>query len=737
MNTKKIFTGGINQDDAHIILKENEYLNALNVRVVTSRDGKVGFVSTIEGTTQKSVTLPTGTNKTIGVCEDSRRLRLFFFNQNSLGDHGVYCYDSAANTVYTVLLNSQVTGGLGFSALIPSANIVGNLLYWTDGVNPPRRINVEAGIKLNHAGYSTTVAPYTNPIAQSVLTVVRNPPVYPLTVAKAIVPDTGTGSYPNNFIKDEAFQFAYRFVYRDGEVSAFSHWSRLVNFNTNQETTDKYKAINVTVPASQSLPQDLKRIEVAVRYYLDGRMFIIKKFTTFTGTLTFQFFNDFIGIAVDDATATKQFDSVPLKSLALEVAKDRLFLGNNTEGYDTPATTSLSRSLIPSTGGTTDTTPGEWYKVDFRVMTSPDINTVYILEIPGVVDKGYYRTNPITTTAPTATTRSWVGLAYIGPVYTDLLSTLDAIYGPSEILDFTNFLEVTVTNVPSGQLSTLSNAIGFKSAAYYRMGVVFYDDAGRKSGVVTNDDLKFVTPDRNYALTSYTTGVSWGLTNNADLAIRQAEIPAWAKYYSVVMTKCLRTGFFMQLRTDGFKYVAINSTTGAYQEQNSYDPTHYGCAISIKSLFGIGYGYTYQAGDIIKLYANTGVMFTLNIKDTWGEHVICDLVNLSGITNMLYEIYTPLFSTFDDTYYEKGDVYPIINPGATNRSYSTTSGIFSGDIYLLTRNTPTASPYLVEAMSPNDFKWKEWNVNIGRVNVVTSAGQVVKTGNVRFSNVSI
>jgi hypothetical protein len=734
MNTKKIFTGGINQDDAHIILKENEYLNALNVRVVTSRDGKVGFVSTIEGTTQKSVTLPTGTNKTIGVCEDSRRLRLFFFNQNSSGNHGIYCYDSVANTVYTVLLNSQVTGGLNFSALIPSASIVDNLLYWTDGVNPPRRMNVEAGIKLNHAGYTTAVAPYTNPIAQSVITVIRNQPAYSLTVAKAIVADA---DYSNNFIKDEAFQFAYRFVYRDGEVSAFSHWSRLINFNTNQETTDDYRAINVTVPSAQPLPQDLKRIEVAVRYYLDGRMFIIKKFTTFTGTLTFQFFNDFIGIAVDDATATKQFDSVPLKSLALEVAKDRLFLGNNTEGYDTPTITSLTNTVIPSTGGSTNTTPGEWYKVDFRVMTGPEIYTVYVLEIPGIVDKGYYRTNPITTVPPTSTTRSWVGLAYIGPVYTDLLAALDAIYGPSEILDFTNFLEVTVTNVPSGQLNSLSNSVGFKSAAYYRMGLVFYDEAGRKSGVVTKDELKFVTPERNYALTSYITGVSWSLTNNADLNIRQQEIPAWAKYYSIVMTKCLRTNFFMQLRSDGIKYVSRNATTGEYSDTNSHSPTLYGTLIDIKSLFAIGYGYTYQPGDIIKLHTDTGALYNLNIKDTYGEYVICDLVNLSGVTYVLYEIYTPLFSTFDDTYYEKEDVYPIVNPGATNRSYSTTSGTIAGDIYLVQRSIPTASPYLVEAMSPNDFKWKEWNVNIGRVNVVTTTGQVVKTGNVRFSNVII
>lgn len=734
MNTKKIFTGGINQDDAHIILKENEYLNALNVRVVTSKDGKVGFVSTIEGNTLKPVTLPAGTNTTIGVCEDTPRLRLFFFNKNSSGAHGIYCYDSSANTVYTVLLSSSVTGGLSFDKLITSASVIGDLLYWTDGVNPPRRINVEAAIKLNHPGYTTVVASYATPIAQSVITVVRNQPAYPLTVEKVTVL---AADYPNNFVKDEAFQFAYRFVYRDGEVSSFSHWSKLVNFNTNQETTDNKRAIDVTVPVDQAIPQDVKRIEVAVRYYLDGRMFIIKRFTSFTAPITFRFFNDFIGIAVDDATAIKQYDPVPLKSAALEIARDRLFLANNTEGYDTPATTSLSRSLVISDPAATNTTPATWYRLEFKPRTGPDIYVVYVLDIPGIVDKGYYRTNPITTTPPTSPTTPWVGKAYIGPDYSDLVAYIDAEYGPSDFIDFSNFLDVTVTGVPSGQIISLNGATGFKSAAFYRMGVVFYDEAGRKCGVVTNDNLKFVTPDRGYTLGSYVTGVNWSLANNADPVIRQAEIPVWSRYYSVVVTKCLRTSFFMQLIADSFKYVSKNPTTGEYTEQASYSATHFGCLISIKSLFSIGYGYTYQEGDIIKLYPNTGSPVSLNIKDTWGEYVVCDLTNLTGVTYVLYEIYTPLFSTFDDVYYEKGEVYAIDNPGTSTRAYSTLTGTIAGDIYLIQRQRSTPDPYLVEAMSPNDFKWKHWNVNTGRTNSVTTSGQTRKSTNIRFSGVII
>ena len=732
MNTKKIFTGGINQDDAHILIKENEYLNALNVRIVTSENGKVGFVSNVEGNTIKDFTAPAGVNTTIGVCEDHSRLRLFFFNKNSNGSDGIYCYDSVANVVLTVLLHSNVTGGLSFGSLITSTAIVGDMMYWTDGL-VPKRINVEAAIKLNNPLYATTVSAYSAPIAQSVITLIRNQPAYPLTVLKV---DVDSAIYPNNFIKDEAFQFAYRFVYRDGEISAFSHWSELVNFNTKDETTNQYRAIDVTVPVEQTIPQDVKRVEVAVRYYLDGRMFVIKRFTSFAGPLTFKFFNDFVGVAVDDATATKQFDPVPLKSLALEVGKDRLFLANNTEGYDTPAITSLTKSVVISDAGATDTAPAVWRRVVFKPRSPGAYEiTVYVLDIRGIVDNGYYRTDPITTTPPTSLTTPWAGKQYIGPYMGDLIDYIETNYGPVDFYSFDVFLEVTVTGVPSGQIPSLNGASAFKSSAFYRMGVVFYDTAGRKCGVVTKDDLKFITPDRTYAVPSRVTGVNWSVANNADPLIRQAEIPDWASYYAIVMTKCLRTSFFMQLLADSFKYVSKDPNTGEYAEVSTYSQTLFGTIVSIKSLFSIGYGYTYQEGDIIKLYTNTGVVVSLNIKDTWGEYVVCDLTNLTGVANVLYEIYTPLFSTFDDLYYEVGSVYPINFPGTPERAYSILADTIGGDVYLIQRQRST--PYLVEAMSPNDLMWKNWNVNTGRTNLVTTEGQTRKPANIRFSGVVV
>jgi hypothetical protein len=137
MISKKIFVKGLNTDDSHLIIDTNEYVGGLNIRFATSENGKVGEITNIEGNVEKNQTvggawtLPGGTNTTIGAYEDTPNKRVFFFNKNSNGSHGIYCYDVDTNLIYTVLLSSQVTGGLNFTSDIHSVAMIGNMLYWT------------------------------------------------------------------------------------------------------------------------------------------------------------------------------------------------------------------------------------------------------------------------------------------------------------------------------------------------------------------------------------------------------------------------------------------------------------------------------------------------------------------------------------------------------------------------------------------------------------------------------
>jgi hypothetical protein len=741
MNTKKIFLNGINQDDAYVLVDKSEYLNAVNLRFATSEYGKAGQLSNIESNVIKNATidgtfaLPAGTNQCIGAYEDTANRRVFFFvrNNNIVGEgsygHGIYCYDADTDLVYTVLLDGQVSDsngysyGLRFNSFIHSIAMVDNLLYWTDGVNQQRRINVEAAIKMNHPSYSTSVAAYTIPVSLSVITLIRNQPWVPLTINK--VTDV---TYVNNFIKDEAFQFAYRFVYRDGEVSTFSPLSKLANYNLASSNSN---AIDVTIPIAQKIEQDVKRVEIAVKFALGGSMSVIKTFTTGfsshnSGTaITFRFYNDTVGAAVDSVSAIKQFDSIPRTSKTLEIAKNRLFLGNNVDGYDTPTTTSLTVST--ATAGAASVS-GQWYKVVYR--SGGVTITRYWLYITDITtNPGYYvpasqPSLPIPSTSVDYTTLTFAGggistiATYLGVPVSDVLAL--QYQGPT----------INITNATA---SSVVGSLAFKSDATYRAGVVFFDEAGRKSGVVTSESIKAVTPDRNYSTVSFVTQINWSLDNNNNPA---AQIPDWATHYAIVRTKCLRTSFFAQLRADAIKYIPKDATTGEYGAlTDSYLSTHFGVAVKASSLFSNGLGYAYQEGDILKLYVSGGSTYSLAVKDTYGEYIVCDLVNLGTTTSTaaLYEVYSPYVGSSNEPYFEVGDIYKIDHPGENTRKFSVISGSLRGDVYILQRTIP--STHLVEAMSPNDKYWKNWLTDIGRTTIVISSGVTSKPVSVYYSNV--
>jgi hypothetical protein len=459
-------------------------------------------------------------------------------------------------------------------------------------------------------------------------------------------------------------------------------------------------------------------------------MFVIKSFTSGFSThnsgtaLTFRFYNDTVGVAVDSVNAIKQFDSIPRTSKTLEIAKNRLFLGNNLDGYDTPTTTTLTISTATAGAATVS---GQWYKVVYRSGGSTIVRYwLYITDI--TTNPGYYvpasqPSLPIPSTSVDYTTLTFAGggisaiASYLGIPVSDVLAL--QYQGPT----------VTITNATA---SSVVGSLAFKSDATYRAGIVFFDESGRKSGVVTSDSIKAVTPDRNYSTVSFTTQINWSLDNNNNPA---AQIPDWATHYAIVRTKCLRTNFFVQLRADELHYIPKDPITGAYGTlKNTYASTDFGIAVEATSLFSNGLGYSYQEGDILKLYLS-GATYNLAVKDTYGEYIIVELVNLGNLSGVasLFEVYSPYVGSATEPYFEVGDIYKIDHPGENTRKFSTISGSLRGDVYILQRTIP--STHLVEAMSPNDKYWKNWLTDIGRTTIVLSSGATSKPVSVYYSNV--
>lgn len=655
---KKYFAapdGGLNADDVDIAVGENQWVNLVDARVGTTDNGVTGVVESIGGTVTLTDPQPSITFVNIGSAVDSARNRFFYFQWNKYtNEHRIYCYQADDGAVYTVLSASQVTGGLGFSKnyIIHSARVVGNMLYWTDYLNEPRRINVEAALKLNNPSYDTDVEPYTSPLAQSVIKLIRRPP------GRVLATNLVTEGGRPNFLKYFAGQFAIRYVYRDGEISVVGPPSTMVNYrlditNPSGAISDTFNAVDIEIntPAldGEYIEQDVEIVQYLVRYDNDPNYFVVKEWnknnaselaeiTAYNagGSLTFRFYNDANAAALSNAESVKPYDSVPLLSKTLELGLSRLFLGNNKIGYDTPTTTSLTAT--PSAGA--------------------------------VVSTG---------------TEIW------------------------------------------------------KSYSTYQVGLRFRDNEKRMSGVVTNDSLVVTIPDRgDYNDNSFVEYLNFALSNTNSLV----EIPDWAYYYDILITKNLRTRFFAQWEPNSVKYVNKNSD-GTFTYTNTYSSLVYGIAFGTAYLNSQGMGVVYTEGDVVRVYTNglSPAPFDIEVIAQDADYIICrpyDLGAANLISALFVEYYTPYRQSGNEIFYTTSASYRVYAPTTDMRQYTTLSGQLEGDVFFISRITPVLpSTYYTECMSPNDNKWKNWYDTYGEANIVTLLGQVQKTSSVKWSNTLI
>ncbi len=644
-------SGSLNADDAPFSIGLNEWVNGVNIRVGSTDAGEINTVESIGSNRLISQPQPSVTFLEIGATDDTPNNRYFVFKYNTTGiNHKITYVDCNTDIEYDVLLSSQVTGGLTFNKDYPihSAKIVGNLLYWTDNYNQPRRINVDAAIKLNNPSYVTSEAAYTSPLAQSVITIIRRP--YGNVLSLQFLTD---GTRPN-FIREFAGQFAIGFVYRDGEESAFGQPSQMANFRYDYGThsggaSDPNNQIRVAFPAvagAEPIDQDVEIIQLAVRRDNTPQYYIIKEWNKNNatdlaainaynagGTLNFDFYNDKIGVAVSVERSVKPFDSVPLLSETLETGLQRLFLGNNLKGYDTPATTSL-----------------------------------------------------IGNTAPAAVT----GIA---------------------------------TRI-------------FHSYSSYQIGVRFKDDYKRSSGVVTNNQLAIASiPARgHWDDNTFVENINWTLSN----ALATVEIPDWATTYDILITKNLRTRYFLQFLATALRYV-VKNFDGTFTYSTTYPSNAYGIAFNAGNVTANGMGISVNPGDKLLVYLDGGTApIQLSALEQDSFYLIASPINLGDLSAVyltLVEYYVPYFQSGVEPFYTTGQTYKINNAGTGFRQYSTLSGNIGGDVYFTERVYILSSTFVSESMSPNDNFWQTWYQIYGEENIVTQLGQVRKETAVQWSDV--
>lgn len=727
---KKIFTGGLNSDDDPKLMAQDDYLNMENCRVAGSESSKDGRVEFLRG--MNLINSGRANDVTVGATIDYENRRILFFNYNPSGS-AIFCFDNGVT--YTVLQDSDIDLDISSSRVF--ARVVNGLLYWI-GTGEPRKINIDSGIKKYHPSYVTTADAYVSPLSYTSTTVVKKTYNTPLFLEKKY-----DATYENNFIKDMSMMFFVRLTYKDGETSVFSTGSRLANFNYFNQN---YNYITVSFPAEETFEQDVKIIELVVRYMDSGKFFVIKSWdksvaselteinnhNSGTQNLTFDFYGDITGYAV---AQTEPFHSVPLNSKAIEVARNRLFLGNNLMGYDTPTKTSLTSSVSTvEDGGDLIAT---WYHLHIDIFeegfrTIVGEYDVWYAKVDGHDPSLYYIDAVVYPAVPPSTLN---------------ISTLTPQdYSTNSLSDLVNFIvgdpstQRRFTTETGGFTSSIGDASGavtdgmgvFKSNGSYHIGVVFYDQYRRRCGVVTTDSNKLVMPSRTYNQTVYNSGINWELSNTDSLN----EIPDWAYYYQIVRTENLNTRFFIQARTNDVTYV-LKAADGTYSYSDTYSINNYGLAIDISSLASFGIGYNFNEGDLLIFYQSpSSPAVTYKIIGQEGAYVFLTLDDLGSTASVkgIYEIYTPYKRTEFDFFYEVSECFPVANPGGATRQYSTTSGTLSGDVYLVLRDLGSANEYYVEAMSSNDKFWRNWYTDCYGPNLITKQGQVRKGGFISYSD---
>lgn len=642
-------SGFLNADDAPFSLGINEWVNMENCRVGSTDDGMVNTVESIGSNILRSTALPSVTFLTIGSAEDVAKRRFFVFKFNTTGtNHKITCYTKTTLTELDVLLSSQVTGGLNFSKnKLIVAEVVDDILYWTDNNNEVRKLNVEAALKLNNPSYSTSVTPYTTPIAQSVIKLIRKPPGTAPTATK------GTdGAVTTNYLGGIAGSFAFRYRGRDNEETVFGPPSAILNYNLPTDTFNKIDIIFGigTGATREQIPQDAQEVHLGFRKANTNSYEIIKTwsksvtseaqeisdYNSGLANLSFSYYGDFTGEFVSEADSLKPADSIPLRAKGLSVANNRLFLANYVKGYDTPNQTSLAGTPTLSAGAT------------------------------------------------------------------------------------------STVNV-------------FRPFSTYQIGIRFRDEEKRQSAVVTNDGLVISIQGRAYDdSAAYTTAIAWTISNLNALV----EIPDWAYFYDILITKCLQTRFFIQSKSPNTRY-AVRNSDGTYTYQTNYSSSIYALALDASLLYNSGQGYSFQEGDMANVIVISNNYY-LQVIGQDANYILVkpeDLGDLSTATlgnqSTMFDVFRPYKKAGNEYFYTTGQSYNVLNPGTSSRTYSTLSGSIPGDCFRIRRLFTGSTYYFTDCMSPNDLYWKDWLQIYGEFNIESQLGQVNKKRFIQWSDVQI
>lgn len=334
----QMFTGGMNTVISPNLMPTDNYHYMLNCDVTTYSSGNVGVVTPLKGNMEVKVNLPSGDNKTIGVCKNEESNKMYYAVHNSNGYHGWYEFDYISLTVKRIFESKTDSGGVDIlqwkdSDVILSVNIVDNkFLYWSMDGHPARCLDIEMSINNGYGDF----------VLDKDIKAVRVAPPYAPEVSYFY-----DLSVKSNHLYGNLFQFCARYIYYDNKRSVFSDFSIVPlpdkePISSNKGIPLNNNGINITFNAGGKL---VSKIEIAMRKTDQETggvsdwvsVAIVDKSILGIGdgsTYTYKFYNNNTYLYLDPNIVRKQKSDFPRNPKIQEFTYNRIIYGNYIDGFN-------------------------------------------------------------------------------------------------------------------------------------------------------------------------------------------------------------------------------------------------------------------------------------------------------------------------------------------------------------------------------------------------------------------
>ena len=360
--SRTFVAGKMNKVVDERLLPPGEYVDALNLRLGSTEQSEIGSIELSTGNElisniQFNGTAPSAGARCIGALADNANEIIYWFiNDPTWAGQGggspvtttildmVVAFNTRTSATNYHLISVQeggaATSTLNFdhTYLITGVNLVDDLLFWTDNLNPPRCINITHGY-LAPTIAAGVVTSTDNFSAEDIRVIVR-PPLNAPTV------NTSTGPDEFNFLTERFISFAYRYRYSSGEYSATSQFSDAAfvpesfQFSPqsflNEGMTNRHNVANITFNTGNEL---VKSIELLWKDNDNGIIKVmerIKKEGLYANNVDVSrsFNTNKILTVLPNSEILRLYDNVPRFAKAQTLMGNRLVYGNYVENYD-------------------------------------------------------------------------------------------------------------------------------------------------------------------------------------------------------------------------------------------------------------------------------------------------------------------------------------------------------------------------------------------------------------------